>query len=77
MAGRRRVDHDQVVVAALREHAQLFDRHVLLGAREGLRQVLVEAIGEDAIARLGRRMALDERVPGALLVEHHGGKRAA
>src|SRR5438128_1917124 len=76
VARRRGVDHDQVVAAALGQPAELLDRHVLVRAGEALREVLVEVVGEDAVAGLGRRVALDERVPGALLVEHHRGERA-
>src|SRR6185295_5846485 len=67
MARRGGVHDDEIVAAALGEHAQLLDRHVLLRAGEGPREVLVEAVGEDTITRLGRRVALDERVPGPLL----------
>ena len=75
MAGRRRVDDDQVVAAAGVQLGELLDRHVLLRAGEALRQVLIEAVGEDALAHLrGRRVALDQLVPGALLVEHHGAR---
>ena len=53
MARRRRVDDDQVVLAALGEHAELLDRHVLVRAREALREVLVEAVLQDPLAHLG------------------------
>jgi hypothetical protein len=78
VAGRRRVDDDQVVAIAGVQLGQLLDRHVLLRAGEAARQVLVETVAEDALADLRRRrVALDQRVPGALLIEHHGGERAA
>ena len=51
VARRRRVDDDQVVVAALGEHAELLDRHVLLRAGEGLREVLVEGVRRGCAAR--------------------------
>src|SRR5439155_3128597 len=76
VARRRGVDHDQVVAAALGQRAELLDRHVLVRAREALREVLVEPVGEDAVARLGRRVPLDEGIPRPLLVEHHRGERA-
>ncbi len=44
---------------------------------EGLGEMLVEAVLQDALAGVRRRMAFDERVPGALLVEHERGERAA
>ena len=53
VARRRRVDDDQVVAPAGVQLAELLDGHVLLRAGEALRQVLVEAVVEDALAHLG------------------------
>ena len=54
VAGRRRVDDDEVEVALVVELVELLRRHVLLRARERAGDVLVEAVGEDALG-LGRR----------------------
>src|SRR5207253_727035 len=47
---RRRVEDDQVIGAALDEHAELLDRHVLVRAREALREIQIKSIAEDALA---------------------------
>src|SRR5262249_45432932 len=72
-----RVDDDQVVAPALHQHAELLDRHVLVRAGEALREMLIERVGEDPGTRLGGGVPLDQRIPGALLVEHEGDEAAA
>ena len=50
VAGRRRVDDDEVEVAVVVELVQLLHRHVLLRAAERAGDVAVEAVVEDALA---------------------------
>ncbi len=71
MRGRRGVEDDQPVVAAVAQLPELLHRDVLLRAGERARQRLVEAVLEDLVALLRRGVAADELVPGALHVEHH------
>src|SRR5206468_9837475 len=52
-AGRGGVDHQQVVALGLVQLVQLLHGHVLLGAGQGGRQPLVEAVGQDAVGLLG------------------------
>ena len=73
VAGRRRVQHQQVVAALLEELVQLLGRHVLLRARDRVGQLLIDAVVEDPVTRLlVGRVALHEVVEGALGVDHHG-----
>ena len=51
VAGGRRVEHEQVVAALVVELVQLLHRHVLLRAGHGVRQLLVDAVGEHRVAR--------------------------
>ena len=72
VARRRRVEHEQVVVALLVELEQLRDRGELLRAGDRARELLVDPVGEDLVARrrVGRE-PLDDLVERALGVEHH------
>ena len=66
----RRVEHDDVVRALVDQLVQALDRHVVLGAGDGARQVAVDPVRQDPLARLGRRgLAGDEPVEGRLGVE--------
>ena len=68
----RRVEHEQVVARLLVQLVQLLHRHVLLRARHRVGDLLVDAVLQDAVARLlVGRVALHEIVEGALRVEHH------
>jgi hypothetical protein len=70
---RRRVEHDQVELGARAHLVDLLHRRVLGAARERVRDVLVDAVREDALARGGvGREARHQLVEGALHVEHHG-----
>jgi hypothetical protein len=51
--------------------AQLFHRHVLLGAGEGAGQGLVERVGEDLLGFLSTGVRLHDLVERALHVQHH------
>ena len=51
VAGRRRVEHEQVVAALLVQLVELLHRHVLLRAGHGVRELLVDAVREDGVAR--------------------------
>ena len=48
----RRVEHQQVVARLLVQLVELFHRHVLLRARHRVGDLLVDAVLEDAVARL-------------------------
>ena len=64
VAGRRRVDHHHVEVARLDQLVELLHGHVLLGAREGTGQVLVEPVGQDPLGLVracGRRCGSGRR----------------
>ena len=52
---RRRVEDEQVVAVLGVELEELLHRHVLLRAGERVRELLVDAVGEDAVPRLGVR----------------------
>ena len=68
----RRVEHEQIEVVIAIEVVELAHRRVLLGAGDGVRQLLVDPVGEDVVARaLVGREALDDLVERALGVEHH------
>ena len=72
VARRRRVEHEQVVVALLVELEQLRDRGELLRAGDRARELLVDPVLEDLLARrVVRREPLDHLVERALGVEHH------
>ena len=72
VARRRRVEHEQVVVALLVELVELGDRRELLRAGDRARELLVDPVAEDLVARRGvGRELLDHLVEGALGVEHH------
>ena len=72
VAGRRRVEHEQVVAALLAQLVELLHRHVLLRAGHRVGQLLVDAVGEHRVAgALVRRVPVDQLVEGALGVEHH------
>ena len=63
--------------SSARQLEQLLHRHVLVAAREGGRDLLVEAVLQDAPPGRGAPgVALHERVEGALGVEGHGPERA-
>ena len=70
--GRRRVEHEQVVAALLVQLVEALHRHVLGRARDRGRELLVDPVGEDLVARrrVGRQ-AVDDVVEGALYVQHH------
>ena len=74
VGGGRRVEHDEVVVALGGELVELLHGHVLLGAGQGAGHLLVDAV----VAGCARGVAasgawrVDQVVPGALHVEHHG-----
>ena len=55
VARRRRVEHEQVVVALLVELVELGDRGELLRAGDRARELLVDAVGEHLVARAPRR----------------------
>ena len=69
--GRRGVDDDQVPLLAGPQLPQLLHRHVLLRAREGRRQRLVEGVGEDLLGPLRRGVRDDDVVERPLHVQHH------
>ena len=72
VARRRRVEHEQVVAALLVELVELGDRGELLRAGDRARELLVDPVAEDLVARRGvGRELLDHLVEGALGVEHH------
>ncbi len=72
VARRRRVEHQQVVVALLVELVQLGDRGELLRAGHRAGELLVDPVGEHLVAGpLVGGEVLDQRVEGALGVEHH------
>ena len=72
VARRRRVEHQQVVVALLVELEQLRDRGELLRAGDRAGELLVDPVLEDLLARrVVRREPLDHLVERALGVEHH------
>ena len=83
--GRRGVDDDEVPPRAgapvgahlLVELAELLHRHVLLRAREGARDRLVEGVGEDLLRLLGGGVGDDDLVERPLHVEHHRVEGAA
>ena len=52
VAGGGRVDHHHVELARLDQLVELLHGHVLLGARKGAGQVLVEAVGQDPLGLL-------------------------
>ena len=71
VARRRRVEHEDVELAGRVELVQLGDRGELLRAGDGAGELPVDRVGEDLVARrLGRRDPVDQRVEGALGVEH-------
>ena len=71
VAGRRRVDDDQVEAALLVQLVELLHRHVLLRARERAGDVAVEAVRQDAPRLLlGLGVLRDQIVERALGVEH-------
>src|SRR6202000_3317860 len=55
LTGRRRVERDLAVAAAVRHLEQTLDRHVFEDAAEAAREVLIEAVVEHPRARLGVR----------------------
>ena len=66
----RRVEHDQSGRRIAVQFEQLLHRHVVGDAGERGRQIAVDAVGEDRIARGGRRrVALDQEIEGQLGVE--------
>ncbi len=68
----RRVEHEQVEVALLRELVELGDRGELLRAGDGARELAVDAVALDLLGALGRRgEPLDQLVERPLGVEHH------
>ena len=70
VGARRRVDDDQLVAVLLQQLVQLLHRHVLGRAAELAGQLLIEAVGEDALGdRRARRDARDQVIEGALGVE--------
>jgi hypothetical protein len=70
---RGRVDDDQVVLAARVEVEEALHRDVVVALHEARRDVVVQAIVEDAVGgRLIRCVPQHEFVPGALRVEHGG-----
>ncbi len=72
VARRRRVEHEQVVVALLVELVELGDRGELLRAGDRAGELLVDPVAEDLVARGGvGRELLDHLVERALGVEHH------
>ena len=72
VARRRRVEDEQVVVAALVDLVELLHRHVLLRAGERARDLPVDPVVEDPLAGLlVGSVALDHLVEGRLRVEHH------
>ena len=75
-----RVDHDEVPGAVSiglgAQLPELLHRHVLLRAREGGRQCLVERVVEDRLSALRVGVGLDDLVEGPLHVEHHRAERA-
>ena len=75
-----RVDHDEVPGAVSiglgAQLPELLHRHVLLRAREGGRQRLVERVVEDRLGALRVGVGLDDLVEGPLHVEHHRAERA-
>ena len=78
VARRRGVEHEQVVVALLVELVELGDRGELLRAGDRARELLVDPVGEHLVTRRRvRRQALDQRVEGALGVEHQRPQLAA
>ena len=78
VARRRGVEHEHVEAPGAVELVELGDRRELLRARDRARELLVDAVGEDVVARcvVGRE-ALDELVERALGVEHHRPQLAA
>ena len=78
VAGRWRVDDDEIEAAFVVQLVQLLHRHVLLRAAERAGDVAVEAVVEDALGlvRLGR-VAGDEPVERRLRVEHQRREPAA
>jgi hypothetical protein len=78
VAGGRGVEDHEVEAIVEREVEQLLHGHVLVAAREGARDLAVEPVLQDPVpGRRVRRVALDERVEGALGVEGHGMERSA
>ena len=72
-----RVDDDEIPLPAAGELRELFDRHVVLGAREGAADVLVEAVAEDAIGlRVVVGVPADDLAERRLGVEHERRKGA-
>jgi hypothetical protein len=72
VARRRGVEHEGVVAGLGVELVELLHRHVLLRARDRVRDLRVDAVAEQPVARGGvGGVALDELVEGALGVEHH------
>ncbi len=71
VGGRRRIEHEQVVVAVQAQVDQLLHRDVLLAAGQRRGELLVETAPEDRLAPVGRSALDDQVVPGALEVEHH------
>ena len=53
VAGRRRVDDDEVEVAVVVELVELLHRHVFLRAAERAGHVAIEAVVEDALRLVG------------------------
>ena len=74
----RGVEHDALEVGLLDQLVEALDRHVLLGARDGAREVAVDAVLEDPVARLVvGGIAGDQPVEGGLGVELQGPELAA
>jgi hypothetical protein len=77
MPGGRRVEDHEVEALVGRQLEQLLHRHVLVAARERGRDLLVEAVVEDAAAGgLARGVLVDERIERAPRVERHRPQRA-
>jgi hypothetical protein len=69
--GRRGIHHDQVITTLLVELVELLDRHVLLGSRQRVAEILIEPAPQDCLS-LGIIAGVmgDRGIEGRLRVQH-------